>query len=1012
MHSYQTEKITHFWILLFFLVSSQCWWFSLSAQDLIEDKSPLSQNFAITQYSMEEGLPQSTVRDIIQTRDGYIWLATFGGLVRFDGNSFTTFNRSNTTGMGSDRLLKIFEDRYGGLWLFSEEANASICRFKDGACENFSLSDKPIQGSNIHEDGNGTIWIQADNKFWHYNGEELQRVEIKTGSEVLEKAINDPKGIWLGYQDDLLKTTGDELVLVEGDFSIVEDDRIIQVTKHPYEPGHLLIGTSLNGVLETDENRNIIETYPLPYNYFLVFRFDNQKNIFGLTAEGIILFHEGGFRRFSPLDTEDDILLTSILQDNEGNYWIGTEGDGLFKLRRSIISMIDKEDGLENDKMLSLTKLNDGTMLFSSNCGGVFEWKNGRATLSKLQEHFLSPCNWSVYQDSKGRIWVGGANPYVTNALDEPGKEFKKEDGYDAYTVFAMMEDSKGQMWISTSNGIFVYQDGFKKTYTMKNGLYFDHVSSLLEDSDGTVWAGTKAGVNTIRGDDVSKIALLEKPLNGEEITQPWVRAIYQDEDGVMWFGTYGHGLFSLKDGEITNITEQSGLFDNIISHIVEDENGFIWMGSNRGISRVHRDELLQFIAGDIENVHNYSYGTAEGMNSAETNGGFQPSTVTDSLGNIYFPTVEGVAVISTKDVDRNEIPPPVYIERLNTYEKEIPVTPEITLTHDNSYLEINYTALSYTAPEKVEFKYRMKGLSDSWINVGNRRTALFSKIPPGEYTFELAGSNNDGVWNNEGASLAISVIPPFWQTNWFYSLISLLLLSLGAGMYLYRVRHLERANERQKRFTEQLLESQENERRRIASDLHDGLGQQILVIKNRTELAIQQVGNAEMVNQQLSEIMQSAVSSIEDVRSISHALRPVHLEKFGLTEALNNLCDQLQDISSTEWSYHIDEIDEVIPKEKEINFYRVIQEGVKNVINHASAEEASLMVRRSGDVINTVLWDNGNGFEMKKMDKSSGLGFLGMNERIETLGGNIDIESSAGKGTVIKITIPVQKNA
>ncbi|MDR9417663.1 sensor histidine kinase [Gracilimonas sp.] len=217
----------------------------------------------------------------------------------------------------------------------------------------------------------------------------------------------------------------------------------------------------------------------------------------------------------------------------------------------------------------------------------------------------------------------------------------------------------------------------------------------------------------------------------------------------------------------------------------------------------------------------------------------------------------------------------------------------------------------------------------------------------------------------------------------------------------------MKKENERKKRFTEKLIESQEQERRRIASELHDGLGQQILVIKNRAELAQQQADDPEETRKQLDEIMQSSVVSIRDVRNISHNLRPVHLEKFGLTEAIENLCDQLQRTSKIEWSYHIDDIDETFPENKEINFYRVIQEATNNIQKHSKAKEASVMIRKSETDVKATIWDDGKGFDMTNEKYDQGLGFSGMKERIGTLGGTITMASSHGQGTTIKIIIP-----
>ena len=601
---------------------------------------------------------------------------------------------------------------------------------------------------------------------------------------------------------------------------------------------------------------------------------------------------------------------------------------------------------------------------------------------------------------------------FQSNSLEEPGVVFDSTKGFSGVDIFAITEDSRGNIWIGAFNGLFVFDGKEFYRYTTADGLSYNDTRAIFEDEKGILWIGTSEGLNTIHNNTVRKVKLLETVAASKQVQEPYIRAIYKDKEGTMWFGSYGNGLFRWKDGQITNITTKQGLFDDIVSHIAEDDQGNFWMGSNRGIFRASKKELNDLSDGGRESINSYSYGVGDGMNSSETNGGFQPNVISDSSGNIYFPTVEGVAVVSTHKVQDNNIPPTVYIENLRSSEDEIPFSSAITLPYDNAFLEIRYTALSFTAPKKVKFRYKLVGFDDSWIDVQNRRIALYSKIPPGDYTFKVIASNNDGLWNTEGASLRVTITPPFWQTYWFYGIIGFFFLSSGPAVYYYRVQQLKKENEKQKRFSEQLIDSQEQERRRIASELHDGLGQQILVIKNRVELAKLHIrDNAEM-EEQLNEIQHSATRSIEDVRNISHGLRPVHLEKFGLSEAITNLCNELQDTSIIEWSYHIDNIDGIIPANKEINFYRVIQEGINNILKHSLASEASVLIQRNTNNIYATLWDDGRGFSLRMDKKPEGLGFLGMRERVQTLGGTIVIQSLKGKGTTIKINIPIEENA
>ena len=967
------------------------------------------QNYVVSHYGMEEGLPQSSVNDIIQTKDGYIWLATFGGLVRFDGHSLTTFNRSNTQGMRSDRIINIFEDSKGYLWLGTEDG---FLRFKDGNSKSFIIQ----QGSQIYsplkvaEDSAGTLWLSVHSSPYKLVGDTFVEVPVLKDSVSIQKANSDANGIVLAHDLEILKTTGDEIVQV-ADLSDFASYNFVDVVEYPKGSGSYFLATTGEGILHYEDGKPTFYSVEsgLISRYGKRLYVDREQNLWAATHNGLHKWTGHGFEVLNVIDSSDEIHFSAFIQDSEGNYWVGTPSKGLFRIRPSVISTISSDQGLNYESMLSLVKLSNGRMLFSTNCGGVYEWNGEQALYSVVNDYLPNLCNWSVFEDSKGRIWFGSRILYVTESLDQQGTIIGEEDGFSGFDIYAITEDSKGNIWIGSFNGLFRYDGERFQHFTTDDGLSYNDVRVIFEDTENeTLWIGTSAGLNYYQNGEIRQYDLSDIVDDTVNSREPYVRAIYKDNEGALWLGSYGFGIFRIKDDQVTNIRQKDGLFDDIVSHFVEDENGNIWMGSNRGISRVNKSELIEFIDGNIESVLSYSYGSSDGMNSPETNGGFQPSVITDSLGNIYFPTVAGVAVVSAGDVKQNELPPPVFIENLRTSEDEISLSSKITLPYDNSFLEIKYTAINFTDPGKVEFKYRIEGLLNSWVDVGSNRSAMISRLPPGDYTFQVIASNDDGVWNREGASIAISVIPPFWQTNWFYFILVLLFLTSGPTVYYTRVKKLEKENERQKRLTEKLIDSQERERRRIASELHDGLGQQILVIKNRAEMAQMQADNKENLSEQLNEIMQSATLSIQSVRTITHGLRPVHLEKFGLTEAIEHLCQELQRTTKIEWSYHIENIDGKIPKQKEINFYRVIQEASNNILKHASAKEASVMVKVDEANIKAVIWDDGIGFNIQQANMSDGLGFLGMKERVASLGGVLKIDSTVGHETVLTIEIPV----
>ncbi|MGM0588503.1 MAG: ligand-binding sensor domain-containing protein [Bacteroidota bacterium] len=966
-----------------------------------------TNNYVISHFGMEDGLPQSTVNDITQTPDGYMWLATFGGLVRYDGNSFTTFNRSNTPGMRSDRILHLYTDSDGTLWVATENG---FLRYQDGEFKSyeFKLGTNIYAPSKVIEDGEGRLWITAGAAPYLYDGEEFLKQELLTDEESRSKALNENTGVWLAYDRKLLKTVGDSIALIDELDNQIRYN-IVDVEEYPKGSGQVFIATTGQGVgLYEDGKLHLYSVDSgLTSRYTSKFYKDRSDQLWVTNFNGISKWQGEKFESLNAINLSKDIQYTKIFEDLEGNYWVGSPSEGLFKVRSSIITTIDSEEGLWNEKMLSLTQLRNGNYVFATNCGGVYEWKNNRATPAPINEVMPNLCVWSVYEDSRGDIWFGSRVLYRSSSLSDPGIQFGPEEGFDGFDIFAITEDRNGNIWIGCLNGVYVYDGASFTKFTTEEGLSYNDTRTLFEDSDGTMWVGTSQGLNTISKGRVTNIQLLEHKTDSVVVRQPYVRAIHKDNEGVYWIGTYGHGIFRIKNGHVTQIRSDDGLFDDIVSFIREDEQGFFWMGSNRGIFRVRRSELNKFSEGQIDRVQSYSYGIEEGMKSAETNGGFQPNVIQEN-GKLYIPTVEGVTVVATNKAESLPKPPPVYIERLTSGNIDLPLGEQINLPYDKAFLQVYYTALNFQSPEKVKFRYKLEGLNENWFEVGTRRSALFTKIPPGEYAFKVTANSNNGTWNPEVASFGVSVKPPFWMTTWFYFVVGLGILFTGVGLYHRRVTKLEEANKRQKLFTEKLIESQEQERRRIASELHDSLGQQILVIKNRAELAGLQVEDAEATARELQEIIQSAQRSIADVRNISHNLRPVHLEKFGLTNAVNQLCANLQETTSIDWSYHLEDLNELVEDEKVINLYRIIQEGTNNILKHSSATEASVLVKKNGQMLSTKIWDNGKGFDNTNEQKQVGLGFQGMNERITSLGGTLKVESTPGKGTTLLIQIPI----
>ena len=485
------------------------------------------------------------------------------------------------------------------------------------------------------------------------------------------------------------------------------------------------------------------------------------------------------------------------------------------------------------------------------------------------------------------------------------------------------------------------------------------------------------------------------------------ILSFYEEDAGALWIGTSGGGLNRYKDGKFSTITSRDGLYDNLAFVILNDGYGNLWMSGNRGVYRAELQQLNDFADGKISLVTSYAYGTADGMLSRECNGA-SPAGWKTRDGTLWFPTVRGLVSVNPQPFDGE--PPTVIIERAEIDRRIQPLNELVELSPSQENLEIKYTAISWQRPQQIKFKYRLEGLDNEWINAETRRTAYYSHLPAGEYTFHVIADNGEGIWNETGKSLQIKVLPPFYRTWWFYILSFALVFGVLFAVVRYRISQVEKARRMQEDFSRKLLASQENERQRIAAELHDTLGQSLLIIKNRVALAQTDIDEKETVEEQLGELSQSAAAAIDECREIAYNLRPYQISRFGLSKTLAGIFRRIEEITPISVTTQIDDVDDLLNAEAEINVYRIVQECVNNIIKHSEATEALLAIKRNGDEILILIEDNGRGFvlgdEAKKASKNGGFGLIGIAERVKMLDGVYEIESEIGSGANIRIKL------
>ena len=490
------------------------------------------------------------------------------------------------------------------------------------------------------------------------------------------------------------------------------------------------------------------------------------------------------------------------------------------------------------------------------------------------------------------------------------------------------------------------------------------------------------------------------------------MRSLYEDKDGTLWIGSYDGGLARFKDGKFTRYNTKTGLPNDGAFQILEDDSRNFWISSNRGIYRVKKDELNEFADGRRGRVTATAYGKSDGMLNAECNGGRSPAGIRARDGRLWFPTQDGAAVIDPREIKANSPPPPVVIETVkidnndSEFDKE---TSKINIEPSQQNFEIDYTALSFINSENLQFKYKLEGLDDDWIDAGTRRLAYFSHVPPGEYTFRVIAANSDGVWNEQGATLKIVVLPPFYRTWWF---ITLAAFGIGIFAYLLFRRRIEQINLKhaaELAFSRRLIDSQEQERKRFAAEMHDGLGQSLVIIKNRARLSLKQSDKKEAMLDHLENISETASHAIEEAREIAFNLRPHLLDRLGLTKTIESMLGKVFGANDIEFEAEIDLIDGVLEKDSEILLYRIVQECANNIVKHSQAKKATVRIERDEKNLAVKISDNGRGFDTSAsgndLSKRS-FGLVGIAERTRLLGGKLNIESAVGKGTTVSIII------
>ncbi|MBW3671864.1 MAG: hypothetical protein KY432_09360, partial [Acidobacteria bacterium] len=836
----------------------------------------------------------------------------------------------------------------GSVWAGTRDGG--LHRIRGGKVTSYRVADGlPSDTVNsVAADGDGSLWIGTAAGLARFDDGRIVLVDLDPlpSGAITALFVDDAQSLWIGGDGGIVRRSRD------GDVAMVT-------------------GRS--------------ELYDIIRPLYL----DRDQNLWIGTTRGLKRLRDGRIESAIQPELAVDSI-SAIYEDREGSLWIGTMGEGLNRLRDGTFTSVTTQEGLPGDHVRVVYETRDGTLWIGTTEGlSTFEGSRVTRTLTR-RDGLPDDVIMALFEDSRGNLWIGtNDGGAVRLAPDGSLALYSTREGLASNRVNAFAEDAAGGIWIGTNSGLMLLRNGSLQTFTTEDGLPDNSIRALLIAHDRSLWIGTAGGVARLLGDT------FEFPIGPQAVGHTF--ALSQQKGGAIWIGTSSSGVYRYLDGGTIHLTPNQGLYDEIVYQILDDGT-HLWMSCNRGVFRVSKSEIEAFAAGRITGVNSVSYDHSDGMASSECNGGSQPAGTISQDGRIWFPTLGGVVAVHPQRLARNRVPPPVHVESVVADRTPLDMSAAVRLAPGTSNLEFHYTALSFVAPAKMKFRYRLRGFDREWIDAGTRRVAYYTNVPAGSYEFEVMGSNNDGVWSTSAASFPLQIAPHFYRTIWFYALS--LIASLALIVTIFRVRL-------------QLLHARTavlEERTRIAQEMHDTVAQGLIAIMMEVESIRREATSAPETAALHAEAASNLVrESLNETRRSVWALNPPQLERSDLGTALARVVELANARSDVEIHLNLDGALPSLPMETELNFLRIVQEAISNALRHGMPRRISVEVRCDGGKVLASIRDDGTGFSIESTDSlpSTGFGLSGMHRRATKIGAHLVVTSAPGEGTSVVLELP-----
>ena len=941
-----------------------------------------------------EGLPQSRIRTIVQSRDGYLWLGTDSGLVRFNGSTFTAFT-VDTGSLRDNEVWEIQEDDEGGLWIGTFGGGLTL--LKDGKFKTFTTADGLPDDviTKLDKDSEGNIWLGSARGAARYSHGVF--THFTTGDGLTDNSVT---ALCADSSQGILVATGTHLhKFVDGKFDLVNgvveprDGQLDHLVKG--SDGSVWLGFR-NAVVKKWKDGSISTiTRPAHFTGRINQIYEDPRGTLWLAQQQWLARLRDGKFESVPLGDADTSLgvVYSVFIDREDNVWVGFQSSGLARLTTKQLFTISASEGLPNESTRSVFEDSRGT-LWIGTVNGFVGYKNGnKSTYLNLNGSSIGAVR-SMAEDVEGNIWIGADQDLLI--LKHGG--LRKLPGWNsASEIRVIYRDPKGHMWVGTNGaGVFEFVNANSKArhYGTRDGLAGDQVRAILCDRNGALWIST-------HGEGISKY------FNGRFITYTTneglannrLSASHEDEEGALWFATRG-GLSRFKDGKFFTYTTESGMLVNFVYSIVDDGRGNFWFSCAQGLFRVSKAELRDFADGKITRLNSVDYGVRDGMKTRACNVGDQPTAWKTTDGSLMFCSLKGVIVVDPNRLHSSGLIPPVHLERVVINKQQQQLTNVSQIPVGQGEVEIHYAALSYAAPEKVRFRYMLEGFDKEWVDAGARRFAYYANLPPGQYKFRVVAGQIDGPWNETGASVGFHLQPRFYQTSIFVIIVAATLLLLAA--LLYRLRMIEL----KARYSAVL-----GERNRIAREIHDTLAQNLAGIALQLDSVNMETPDIPAsLRNRLDQTCNLVRYSLSEARRAVSDLRSDNLERHELEAELPQIAARMASSATAEANVQVVGTPRRLNPMIEKNLLRIFQEALANAVKHAGAHKIDIELRYGPDYLMLSVRDDGSGFDTEKIIPLGvgHYGLTGMRERAERIGGRLTLKSKLGEGTELLVELPL----